>query len=139
MEASHACFVTAARTASLSNLRSPAALRSSFAQFFSVGICLPLTGVILTWSWQVAALRLKTKGSHGGQNGMRSIITCLGGNQARLRSDAAASAAHEKARRLVLPLTIQPPLLRPTPSRSFQDSESASGDLLAPSRCPTTC
>lgn len=32
---------------------------------------------------QVAAVRLKKKGSHGGQNGMRSIISCLGNNQAR--------------------------------------------------------
>ena len=29
----------------------------------------------------VAALRLRTKGGHGGHNGMRSIITCLSGSQ----------------------------------------------------------
>ena len=35
----------------------------------------------------VAALRLRKKGSHGGHNGMRSIVTCLSGSQdfARLR------------------------------------------------------
>jgi PTH1 family peptidyl-tRNA hydrolase len=36
---------------------------------------------------QVAALRLRKKGGHGGHNGMRSIVTCLSGSQdfARLR------------------------------------------------------
>ena len=29
----------------------------------------------------VAALRLRTKGGHGGHNGMRSIVTCLSGSQ----------------------------------------------------------
>ena len=35
----------------------------------------------------VAALRLRKKGGHGGHNGMRSIVTCLSGSQdfARLR------------------------------------------------------
>lgn len=67
---------------------------------------------------QVAALRLRKQGSHGGHNGMRSIISCLGGTQVqpcytigrlrRLPRSFPASLTHSVTRTLTHSSTYRP-------------------------------